>query len=82
MPPLPIALTIQAALPRLSPRGRGVINALVAADGQIKSATLMVARLHIDSRFWLARLLRHDGLPPFGRLSDWVFEGGWVDVLR
>ena len=73
MPPLPIALTIQAALPWLSPGGRGVINALVAADGQIKSATLMAARLHIGSRFRLARLLRHAGLPPFGRLSDWVF---------
>ena len=73
MPPLPIALTIQAALPWLSPRGRGVINALVAADGQIKSASLMAARLRIGSRFQLARLLHRDGLPPFGRLSDWVF---------
>ena len=73
MPPLPIAMTIQAALPWLSPRGRGVINALVAADGQIKSASLMAERLRIGSRFQLARLLHRDGLPPFGRLSDWVF---------
>ena len=73
MPPLPIALTIQATLPWLSLESRGVINALVAADGQIKSATLMATRLHLGSRFQLARLLRQDGLPPFGRLSDWVF---------
>lgn len=52
---------------------RGVINALVAADGQIKSASLMAARLRIGSRFQLARVLRRDGLPAFGRLSDWVF---------
>lgn len=52
---------------------RGVINALVAADGQVKSASLMAARLRIGSRFRLARLLRHDGLPAFGRLSDWIF---------
>ena len=73
VPPLPIALTIQATVPWLSMPSRGVINALVAADGQIKSAGLMAARLHIGSRFQLARLLRQDGLPPFGRLSDWVF---------
>jgi YVTN family beta-propeller protein len=73
VPPLPIALTIQSTLPWLSPQSRGVINALVAADGQIKSAGIMAARLRIGSRFQLARLLRHDGLPPFGRLSDWVF---------
>jgi YVTN family beta-propeller protein len=50
-----------------------VINALVAADGQIKNASLMAVRLRIGSRFQLARLLRREGLPPFGRLSDWVF---------
>lgn len=33
----------------------------------------MATRLHMGSRFQLARLLRQDGLPPFSSLSDWVF---------
>lgn len=32
----------------------------------------MAARLRIGSRFRLARLLRQEGLPPFGRLADWI----------
>ena len=29
MPPVPLALTLEAVLPRLSPRGRAVINFLI-----------------------------------------------------
>ncbi|HEY6110478.1 MAG TPA: hypothetical protein VIV56_16370, partial [Gemmatimonadales bacterium] len=73
MPPLPIALTIQAGIPWLSPQGRAVISALVAANGQIANATAMAARVRAGSRYRLARLLRREGLPPFGRLADWIF---------
>lgn len=72
MPPLPIALTIQAGIPWLSPQGRAVISALVAANGQIE-ATAMARRTRASSRFQLARQLRREGLPPFGRLADWIF---------
>jgi len=72
VPPLPIALTIQATLPWLSPQGRAVINALVAAAGQIESANVMAARLRLGTRFRLARMLRQDGLPAFGALADWI----------
>ena len=72
MPPLPIALAIQATLPWLSPQGRAVINALVAATGQIESANVMAARLRLGTRFRLARMLHQDGLPPFGALADWI----------
>jgi len=72
VPPLPIALAIQATLPWLSPQGRAVINALVAATGQIESANVMAARLRLGTRFRLARMLHQDGLPPFGALADWI----------
>ncbi|HMA41470.1 MAG TPA: YncE family protein [Gemmatimonadales bacterium] len=72
MPPLPLALTIQAGIPWLSPQGRAVISALVAANGQIE-ATAMAGRIRAGSRYRLARLLRREGLPPFGRLADWIF---------
>ena len=72
MPPLPLGLTIQAGIPWLSPQGRAVISALVAANGQIE-ATAMAGRIRAGSRYRLARLLRREGLPPFGRLADWIF---------
>ncbi|MGE5762251.1 MAG: hypothetical protein ACM37V_18005, partial [Gemmatimonadota bacterium] len=73
MPPLPIGLTIQAGIPWLSAQGRAVISALVAANGQIESATAMAARIRAGNRYRLARLLRREGLPPFGQLADWIF---------
>jgi YVTN family beta-propeller protein len=72
VPPLPVSLTIQAAIPWLGADGRAVISVLVAANGQIASATVLAARLRIGSRFRLARVLRQEGLPPFGRLADWI----------
>ena len=72
MPPLPISLTIQAAVPWLSATGKSVISLLVAANGQIRNAETLAARLRIRSRFRLARLLRREGLPPVGQLSDWI----------
>jgi YVTN family beta-propeller protein len=73
VPPLPLSLTVQAGIPWLSPQGRAVISALVAANGQIASATTMATRIRAGSRYRLARLLRREGLPPFGRLADWIF---------
>lgn len=72
MPPLPVSLTIQAAIPWLGADGRAVISALVAANGQIASATVLASRLRMGSRFRLARVLRQEGLPPFGTLADWI----------
>ncbi len=73
MPPLPLGLTIQAALPWLGSESRAVVSALVAADGRIDSASVMASRLGMENRFRLARVLHRDGLPSFGRLADWVF---------
>lgn len=73
MPPLPIGLTIQAALPWLDAESRAVVSALVAADGRIESASVMAARLGMRNRFRLGRVLQRDGLPSFSQLADWVF---------
>jgi YVTN family beta-propeller protein len=72
MPPLPLDLTMQAMLPWLSSRSRAVISALVAANGANERADHMATRLGLRGRFRLARLLRRDGLPPFGELADWI----------
>ena len=72
MPPLPLALTLEAVLPRLSPRGRAVINLLVITRGVFGGADEMATRIGVTSRFRLGRLLRREGLPPFGELADWT----------
>jgi YVTN family beta-propeller protein len=72
MPPLPLALFLQATLPWLSRDGRAVINGLVATRGNVSSADEMAHRVGLPSRFSLARLLRREGLPPFGELADWA----------
>src|SRR3989442_628423 len=72
MPPVPLALTLEAVLPRLSPQGRGVINLLVITRGVFAGADEMATRIGVTSRFRLGRLLRREGLPPFGELADWT----------
>ena len=72
MPPLPLALFLQATLPWLSRDGRAVISGLVATRGNVSSADEMAHRVGLPSRFSLARLLRREGLPPFGELADWA----------
>jgi len=72
MPPVPLALTLEAVLPRLSPRGRAVINLLVITRGVFGGAEEMATRIGVTSRFRLGRLLRREGLPPFGELADWT----------
>jgi YVTN family beta-propeller protein len=72
MPPLPVALTIETALPRLSPAGRAAINTLAAARGPIPKVDEMATRLGLQSRYQVARLLRREGLPSFSELTDWM----------
>src|SRR5579859_7990760 len=72
MPPLPVALALHATLPWLSSDGRAAVSALVAARGDIRNADDLAHRIGIGTRFQLARLLRRDGLPPYGKLTDWV----------
>jgi len=90
MPPLPVALTLETALPWLSPRARAVINTLVITRGVFGSAEEMATRLGLNSRFQLFRLLRREGLPSFGELADWTCmlqllweaEGARAPLLR
>ncbi|HWZ28210.1 MAG TPA: YncE family protein [Gemmatimonadales bacterium] len=72
MPPLPLALTFRALLPGLSPEVNAVLGALVASNGATMNAHTMARRVGLRTRFQLDRRLRHDGLPNFGELADWV----------
>lgn len=71
MPALSLDLILDALLPWLSTSGRAALRATVAADGRIDARTLS-RTLGLANRFHLARLLRRDGLPAFGLLTDWI----------
>ena len=63
---------LHAALPHLSFRTRGILDALLLDGGVAGTATRVAKLVGLPSRFALARLLRHDGLPPLHKLADWV----------
>ena len=78
MPPLPIAHTLITSLPWLSPQARAVIHALAAERGAIVTADEMAARVGLQNRFQLARLLQREGTPAFGQLADWICLLQWL----
>lgn len=71
MPALSLDLILDALLPWLSPGGRAALHATVAVSGNL-GADALAKKLGLANRFHLTRLLRREGLPPFGPLSDWI----------
>lgn len=71
MPALSLDLVLDALLPWLSSEGRAALRATVAAAGDL-DADALSHKLGLTNRFHLRRLLRREGLPTFGLLSDWV----------
>lgn len=71
MPALSLDLILDALLPWLTPEGRAAIRATVAAGGHLDAETL-ARHLGLPNRFRVMRLLRREGLPTFGALSDWI----------
>ena len=49
-----------------------MINLLVITRGVFGGADEMATRIGVTNRFRLGRLLRREGLPPFGELADWT----------
>ncbi len=73
---------VHAALPHLSIRAQAILDALLLSDGTIPSATKVAGFMGLSSRFALARLVRHEGLPALHELSSWVSLLGWVTAAE
>jgi len=71
MPALSLDLILDALLPWLTAEGRAALRATVAAGGRINADDL-ARNLGLANRFHLSRLLRREGLPAFGQLTDWI----------
>ena len=71
MPALSLDLILAALLPWLSTEGRAALRATVAAGGELDADSL-ARKLGLANRFHLNRLLKREGLPAFGGLSDWI----------
>jgi len=74
--------TLRAQWPRLSFRGRAVVEAIFLTGGSIGSARDVARRLGLESRFQLARLLKREGLPPLHRLAVWAKVLSWVTLAE
>jgi len=70
--------TLLVALPHLSDRVRGVVQALVLSGGTISCATKVATSIGLSSRFALGRMMRGAGLPALHELAAWVRLFGWV----
>lgn len=77
MPDLLLASALVRSLPWLSPRARAAIDFLICDNGRTSSADTLAARLGLSSRYQLARLLRHEGLPTYETLTGWLSSLCW-----
>jgi hypothetical protein len=57
---------------------RAVLDALFLSGGCIGSATQVAARLGLENRFQLTRMLKREGLPPLRALGSWVRVLSWI----
>lgn len=77
-----IAQTLHSALPRLSERGRAILDGLLLSGGSIGTAGEIAPYIGVRSRFQVARILRHDGLPPLHDLAAWARMMSWLDRVE
>jgi len=73
---------VHSALPRLSFRTRGILDALLLDGGRMGSASEVAELVGASSRFALARLMRRDGLPSLHDLRDWIAVLTWVTAAE
>ena len=69
---------LRAAHPRMTLFPRAIVEAICLAEGPIGSAHKVARQLGLPNRFKLARLLKHEGLPPLHRLAEWATVLSWV----
>src|SRR6266540_1732537 len=74
-----IAQALHSALPRLSLRGQAILDGLLLSGGSIGTAEELAPHIGLRSRFQLARMLRHEGLPPMHELAAWTRVIQWLD---
>ena len=55
-----------------------IVEAVFLSEGSIGSAQAVAGHLGIPSRFKLARILKHAGLPPLHRLAEWATLESWL----
>ena len=77
-----LARAIRASLPTLSLRAQAIIDALLLTGGSIGTSQQVAQLLGLRNRFELARLLKHEGLPPLQDLAGWAALLGWVDCAE
>jgi hypothetical protein len=69
---------VRSLHPEMTPLARAVVEAVFLSEGAIGSAQEVARHLGLTSRFQLARLLKHEGLPPLHRLAEWATLESWV----
>ena len=69
---------VRAVRPDLPIFARAVVEAICLTEGPIGSAQEVARHLGLANRFQLARLLKHEGLPPLHRLAEWATLESWV----
>lgn len=69
---------IRHARPRMTLYARAIVEAICLTEGPIGSAQEVARELGLNSRFKLARLLKHEGFPPLHRLAEWLTVLSWV----
>jgi len=74
-----LVLAVRAGLPPLSFRGGAVVDALLLCGGRIGTGEEVARHLGLRNRFELARLLKHEGLPPLHDLAAWMSVLSWLD---
>ena len=77
-----VLVAIHSARPVLSVPARAVIEAVVLSKGSIGTAESVANALGLGNRFRLARLLKHDGLPPLHRMTEWVTVLNWIECAE
>ena len=78
MPPLQLANILHTALPDVCSATRAVISTLVCRNGHAPPAGEVAAWVGLKNRYQMARMLRHDGLPPFEQLAGWTRVLYWI----
>ena len=66
------AQQLSLTIPRLSPRGREIIDLLADSGGCIDCPDSLATTIHLRSRHQLARVLRREGLPQIEELCAWM----------
>lgn len=67
---------------RLSAPSRTLLHVLASDGPDVGPAGDVAKRLGLSSRFRLARILKHDGIPPLHDLTGWFAVLRWVSAAE